>query len=864
MEVLNRHIVCFAIVFFASLTCFSQQAESDSIYKKLDVFLERPSIKNTDDLTNYLKNISYASKEVQLAKTVAYCNLGYVAAKNGSLKNAIDFYETAKQLYFSKNLSGYNIIEYCLKPLGNLYTKTQALSEAENTIKHYLLLAQETDKEKQEISAILNLSVLYHNRGDYKKAVQLLRQGLKKEPQNPDLQLNLATNYYGLGYVEEAKKIALKLVALPNTNSNAYQILAQIYRSGKAYGEAISALKAALKIAVKNKNTGSREQAKLYLALAETYFENSETQQALSQLQKVYLKLLPTYKTEQKTPNTNQLYAETILMDALDIHASALAKVEKTENAIETYEMAFTVSDYLFAQLYVQESKIVAQQNNKQRAENLLDLLYVHYKNTKDILWLEKALQLDNRIKGRVVFDAVTLKKKLDTKTDQQTKKFQELQEQLALLNNQINTLTSNPDPDYKKLVSLQKLYSTVLTHQRRLYDTIQAEILKNQNFNSVTVHKLEQKALKTGKTLVSYFLGKKTGFQFIVSKEKTIFKRLTSSEKEYANFKNSIRSYNQFFNAPSTINNDISAFTEASFSLYKQLKLPKAERLLIIPDGLLSFVPFQTLLTQTTQTNQYSKMPFLVFKNSISYAVSFRQYVNNNEDFRKKQSVLGVFPVFKDTPQELHYSVMEAEAIDNLFPSEIVMESQATTQTFLNDAKTHSILHISTHALGGTFSSEPNIQFTDRSLSLQELYGLQFSQQLVVLSACDTGVGKVVKGEGALSLARGFQYAGAPNVLFSLWQVNDKSTAQLMELYYKNLKKTRSRDGSLHQASLDYLSSDAIANPQKSPYYWGAFVYYGATDVVQKTTKTYWYVLGIAGILIAGALVWFLNRRRV
>ncbi|PVW14209.1 CHAT domain-containing protein [Marixanthomonas spongiae] len=863
MEILNRNIVCFALLFFALLPCFSQKAETDTIYKKLDVFLEEPSVKNTLTLKDYLENLSKSSQEVQLAKTVAYCNLGYVASKKGAFQQAIDYYETAKQLYFSETLAGYDIIEYCLKPLGNLYTKAGALSEAENTITHYLLLAQEHDQTEQEISAILNLSVLYHNRGEYNKAVQLLRQGLKKTPQNQDLQLNLATNYVGLGYLEEAKKMVSSLLNASRTNSKAFQILAQVYRLERQYDKAISAIKKAIEIASKKRDTDSREQAKLYLGLAETYFENKETERSLSTLQKVYLNTLPTYKRTQEVPLTEQLIAETILMDALDLHAMALVRTHNLKKSIALFEKAFTVHDYLFAQLYVQDSKLIAQQLVKQRTEHMMDVLYSLYKTTQDSQWFEKAIQLDNRVKGRVVFEAIALKKILGKKAGQQATEFQQLREQLAVTNNQIKALAHHPNPDYKKLGTLQKTYSKLLTRQRTVYDSIQQTMPGLQNVRSVHLKEIKQKASQTEKTILSYFLGKNKTFQFIISAEKKVFKRLTASEKEQEALLHSIRSYNRFFNDPATINNNISAFTAASYGLFKKLELPPSKTLLIIPDGLLSFVPFQTLLTQQTQSQQYSEMPFLVFDRSVSYTVSFQHYMNNNGTFTDKQSVLGVFPVFKNTEQELHYSIMEAEAIDELFPSQLLMGNKATAQHFLQNANHHSILHISTHAVGGTFTTEPKIKFIDRSFSLETLYGGQFSQQLVVLSACETGVGKVSKGEGSINLARGFRYAGAPNVLFSLWQVNDKSTAQLMEYYYKNLKKTRSRDVSLHKASLDYLNNDAVANPQKSPYYWGAFVYYGATDVAQEPLKTYWYVLGIAGVLIIVTLAWFLNRRR-
>jgi len=104
------------------------------------------------------------------------------------------------------------------------------------------------------------------------------------------------------------------------------------------------------------------------------------------------------------------------------------------------------------------------------------------------------------------------------------------------------------------------------------------------------------------------------------------------------------------------------------------------------------------------------------------------------------------------------------------------------------------------------------------------------------------------------MSLARGFQYAGADAVLFSLWKINDKSTSQIMDYFYKNYSKNSSAFISNNQSKLDYLNNKNISNAKKSPYYWNTFVYYGA---IQKTepsniSLTLYIIIGVlTGILI-------------
>lgn len=862
MEVLKQNIVRILFLLFCIANAFSQQHSVDVIYSSLDSYLENPNPERLKQLQNSIESISETNKEVQLAKTIAYCNIGYIESQNASFQKAIDSYEKAKNLYFSENLSNYDIVEFCLKPLGNIYIKTQALSEAENTIKHYILFAKETGQSKQEIAGILNLSVLYHNRGEFEKAKTILLQALEIEPDNQDLKINLATTFFALNQKVETKKILNEISLTPPINVSVYQLLAQVYLSEKDYKNAITSLQKGLKLIQKTSNVNVREVSKIQLSLAETYFASGQALNSLSELQKIYIQLIPSYKKEQQMPTKEQLYAETVLMDALDLNAKIFSAENKPIEALKAFDLASEINNFLFAHLTIQNSKLISQQNVKRRSELMMELFFQQYQTTKNLDWIEKAINTDSKSKGRVVSDAVFLKNIIQSQGGDNSKKLQELQQELSYLGNEIRNQSKKKNLDLRKLAKLEKSYSQLLTKQRLLYDDLQLEI-KDKSNSRLHVNELKEKTARLNQTIVSYFMGSDNIYQIVISEEKLAFYKLTDTKEDYETFRESIRTYNQFFESPANINNDVSAFVEASFTLYKKLNLPISKNLVIIPDGILSFVPFQTLITETTDFQDYSKMPFLVFKSSVSYLLSLKDYLREDK-LQKEQSVLGVFPVFKDSPEELSYSVYEAEAINKLFPAKTLMELDATSEMFYSESNNHSILHISSHALGGTFNDEASIQFYDRALNIEELYGLNLSVDLVVLSACDTGIGKLIKGEGALSLARAFQYAGAQNVLFSLWQVNDKSTAELMAFYYKNLKNTQSRDYAVHQASLDHLKDKSIDNTRKSPYYWGAFVYYGTTDIPQKSDFFDLYlIVGGLVLLVILILIFYSYKRK-
>ena len=208
---------------------------------------------------------------------------------------------------------------------------------------------------------------------------------------------------------------------------------------------------------------------------------------------------------------------------------------------------------------------------------------------------------------------------------------------------------------------------------------------------------------------------------------------------------------------------------------------------------------------------------------------------------------LLGFFPVFKNKEQTLTYSIDEANAIQKEMDATLFMNSKASKSNFIKNAQNYSILHLSTHASSGDFVNPATISFYDDTMSLHELYGLNLKFDLVVLSACETGIGKLYKGEGAMSIARGFQYAGVKNLLFSLWQINDLSTSQIMQSFYKNYNSNQSAFIANHNSKIEYLENKSISNVKKSPYYWSAFVYYGSLNQEKSQEPhilcNHWYI---------------------
>ncbi len=313
--------------------------------------------------------------------------------------------------------------------------------------------------------------------------------------------------------------------------------------------------------------------------------------------------------------------------------------------------------------------------------------------------------------------------------------------------------------------------------------------------------------------------------------------------------------------------------YKSLAFSLYRRLFDEDLNKnTIIIPDGSFSFMPFDALLTAETTINNlpveqvsFDKLPYLIHNTNISYGYSASILWNDFKSNENKEAkILGFFPVFKNNHRnlaELSYTEQEASSIKNVIDGDFLIFENATKSAFNNINEDYAILHLSTHATAGDFYSPPAIEFYNETLYLPEIYGYNLDCNLVVLSACETGIGTLRKGEGVLSLARGFSYAGVKNLIVSLWKVNDKSTENLMTNFYKNYKKTGSKSEALHISKLNYLEDTSIPALKKSPYYWASFIYFGEVTPVAQQNNKYWWIL-IVFIALLGGFVFLKNSR--
>lgn len=848
----SKHTLFFSFLLLFQLS-FSQSID-DTIYNTVDEFNANPKattyLKLLEQETEFKKQLK--TKNDYLAFVHLLCNKGYYL-KTKIPKDAISAYENAWSLFQEQNLplSHYDMIENCLKPLGNLYTKSKNYTNAENTITQYISIAKRIENYNHEVAGIINLSKLYQSLGKHNDVLSLVKPYISKTTNKQQLDKLKRIEQYSLAALgkSNSKVLIIDRVIVPNIHKdNAYLNYTTALKNND-YKEAFKAFNYYQSDFLKTDYT-IRNLVKLYLQEAQLFLLSETIENHLSKtkntLDKALNILLPNDKVGIET-----LYAEPLLIDIFDIYSQIQTNEDE---ALKYVDFSLHVSSLIQESLVDNESKLINLNDTRKLSEKAISISYDAYQKTKNSGYISRAFIYAENSRAYLLKEKNTLKNLLQQyPSDSLLINQQQLKQQQNILISDI--LSTRKTTANSNIILTKQLQLSDINLQLKNNTTI----IKNSygaNVNKISIPQIQQK-LDSNSVLVEYFYGKHAIYQFIITKNKIEIHKLLLNEDA----QNTISTFIGFFNESSRINNDIEGFKKNASDLYKLLNIEAVkafENLTIIPDGLLNFVSFEALQTENSSTNIFQNMPFLLLRHTVTYNNSALFYQNSssqNIDF----NVLGVFPIFKGSKQELTYTETEASEIEKKHKGLFLLHDKATKQAFLSESNNFNILHISTHASSGDFFIPASIDFIDSSLDIEELESINFNPNLVVLSACETGIGKLRKGEGAMSISRGFQSAGANNVLFSLWNVNDLSTASIMSNIYNSIEKNSVAKAN-KLSKVNYLNNDEISNSKKSPYYWASFVYYGENELYKKEGQSYFIYLIIVFLTL---LIYILYGRK-
>ncbi|CAA6799915.1 MAG: Unknown protein [uncultured Aureispira sp.] len=324
---------------------------------------------------------------------------------------------------------------------------------------------------------------------------------------------------------------------------------------------------------------------------------------------------------------------------------------------------------------------------------------------------------------------------------------------------------------------------------------------------------------------------------------------------------------------------------------------------IVIIPDAELNYLPFELIPTANLSQsfggdnklnyNLYKEVPYLLRKAPITYNYSATLYLEAKEhDYSNTpEGFMGFAPDFsrvesfatsnreKQSKYEdllltpLENAIIEVNTIGKLTNGKVYDSFNATEANFKAEAGNYGVLHFATHGILNhkypLYSSLVLLgdNTEDGLLHTYELYNMKINAELVALSACNTGVGLLQKGEGAMSVARGFSYAGCPNIAMTLWPVSDQATQILMENFYGNLMRGMPKAEALQKAKLNFL--DSGSGLICVPYFWSGLILVGTPDKLHSLQTislslgwlNWLLVMAILVVLMGGVLFFMKNR---
>ncbi|HRH48476.1 MAG TPA: CHAT domain-containing protein [Panacibacter sp.] len=770
---------------------------------------------------------------------------------------------------------------YFLNFLGISYNIAGDYAKALFYYQQRYLNAKENKKYRALVSSAINISVLLNELNNFDSSIQLLQYALSISgtiPQQSSLLANLAEAYAGKRQFDSAAIPLQKGFAILDTIKDKsglddryailYKTKAVIMQSQRQYATAIKAWQQSLVYTIKSSGSVfNRYAGKAFTGMAENFYSLHQYDSALY----YYHRALGTVVAVDSSnllslPASKSIYAENTIMNALDGKAQTLTalynqqhKPRQALTALDCYSLAFATENKLLAMYDYEQSKLLQLQSSRNRSRQAIALCNQLYKQSGNNNYSFIALQFAEKSKAIVLLQSIkknlvaknlsgndTLLSKANSLQLRITRKEADIHE--AQLKN--DSSAAKFDAEKTKLIGeLQTLHSQIKNAYPQLSKAVSIE-------DTITISNIKKNMLDTGIAIIEYFKADSATYAFYINANGNC-----TMQQLDKNIDSAAIGFTNFFQSPETITNNPAAYQSSAANMYRLLfpftGFKPSQQLIIIPDGNIGYIPFEALITDTTTTQSLKQFHYLISQSNITEGYSLASLIKKNEPSSAGANLVAFAPVFSNCERNLAplgFSKDELASIQNEFSNgKYFLYQNANINTLRSQATQCGILHIATHASANIKNSEPKIEMIDSTLTLGELYTWRMNAHLVTLSACETGIGNIEKSEGPMSLARGFYYAGAQNVINSLWQVNDAATGNIFNTFYKNIQNN-TLSVSLQNAKLEYIRNSSNANA--SPYYWAGFVFIGSSgyQLPQQTNTSVWFAIAV--IIIASALV--------
>ena len=787
----------------------------------------------------------------------------YKLFKTRDFQHSIPFYLQAHEL-LENRLTGDDLAWYVENQIGNIYVRLGDFNRANyffDITENALVSGDTIPANKEKLCRLsVNRGLCYLSAENIQLAVSEFRKGYEIAGSEGFVRaqlscaLQLGNTYLLMSALDTARyylNVATPLLEEVKNNSKFLEYKSALNAiwaklallendadmAEEKLHEAIQALKAYYQ------SEERREFAKLHKELAKTHLRNQSYDKTDIFIQKGLKAIIPSYERRQRIPEDWQIDRENTFMELLVLNAQLFRQlytetdeIELLDTALMSIDLAYIANDKLREKYIDRTEQLLSIKDNKKLFDQSISLCYKLYEKTGDQKYVEKAFALSERSKS------LLFKKRLEE-------------------NQSVSSLVLAIKDSLSKLEQDVLKWRVKSAESRMIKDSLYPLILENEQKISTILNEVKQPAerRKPKKRYVEFVIGEELVYSLDNFKQKQRFSLHGKKDSLY-------RLLDQFNQQIVDKKSAVGIASQLYDFLLGDIE-PLPKRFTIIPDARLAKIPFDALAKGDR---------LLLYDHEISYAYH-RAQISNGRSGSIQESILCIHPHYEKAPNtlvaqnrkgmyHLPYTQLETDEIATLFRDHIQVVRDVSRQDLEASLMGKSILHFAGHAkVDGDHAYLVLKNHSGEQLYWHdyEIRAMRNHLDLVVLSACETGLGEFMEGEGIQSLGRSFQESGTASCLLSLWNVNDRSTADLMTSFYKYLKKGKNKTEALRLSKLDFIKR---ASPGVSaPYYWSGFVVVGDTGALFEKSGLTWlhFLLIVTSMGIAYILFHYLRKMR-
>jgi CHAT domain-containing protein len=809
-------------------------------------------------LRQYQLAMEYNSRVLEMGKlhefynyeSNALNNLGIINRKIGEYESSLNYYtkafNLAKESYESK---GGNLVGLCpfYVNFSLLFREMGDVDRSLESIADGIRVYEENAERWWSVYSSLKYNEVeaYYVRGEYKKALEEIQQALTFTKEQGGKGLALAGAYR---YVAKS-----------------FFYLHQ-YDSAEAYFNKYLELTKGLRSFVEGN-------AQVQLDIGQLFAAKGQLKEAVEEVQKGIVLVSDGFNSQEMEDNPNPdviVINSRYLLNLMSLKTEYLLELSKEDEkylqlAYDSNRSARALVEQMRNNLYYRSSKLALSEYSNKIFEQGIIINQQLYRLEETNSYLQEMLSCFEGNRANLLAEAFQVSKVngFTNLPDSLIKAEVEIFNEIAEKENLI--LRSS---DSSALVVLREELFALKSRYEQIIESKRNNQYSAEGDHAVTNFQMVQSKLSRDEMILEYFAGESNFHLVSITADDIVYFNLGS-----AHITDSLVSrFVEQIKDPNTSN-----YMDTGLRIFNDYVKPaigsgKKTSIILIPDGSLNFLPFEALTIDEGSTSGSNSFLIQEYHVRSHYSVSLFVRIDDSDSGEEWKSYIGFAPEFnlKSSPELASRTAVREELVSleklpgaeqevrtaaDFLNGEAIVGSVATESFFKENAANYNLIHLASHTLVDTekplystlvFAEDDSGE--DGLLHLYELYGMKLNSSLVSLSACNTGIGRSYKGEGMMSLGRGFMGAGARNVLMTLWSVSDQSSGSIMSSFFEKLKNEEYEPEALRMAKLEYLEkADELTS---HPYYWSGFTFIG--NGTKKESHFDWWLAATA-VLIGG-----------